>query len=48
MSNFFGFFITIIFYKIAERLKWTKLPPIIIAGGAIILMLEVFKIDIKN
>ncbi len=47
MSNFFGFFITIIFYKIAERLKWPKLPPIIIAGGAIILMLEVFKIDFE-
>lgn len=47
MSNFFGFFITIIFYKIAERLKWLKLPPVIIAGGAVILMLELCHIDFE-
>lgn len=49
MINFFGLVITVIFYKIAEFLKrypvLSKLPPIIIAGGAVILTLETFDID---
>ncbi len=47
MSNFFGFVITVLFYKIAERLKWTKLPPIVIAGAAIIFLLEFCHIDFE-
>lgn len=50
--NFFGFIITIVFYKIAEFLKQfpvlSKLPPIVIAGSAIILVLELFDIDFET
>ncbi|MCM1003953.1 MAG: LrgB family protein [Candidatus Gastranaerophilales bacterium] len=52
MINFFGFVITIVFYKLAEVLKrfpiLSKLPPIIIAGGAVILMLEICHIDFET
>lgn len=47
MSNFFGFIITVIFYKLAQRLKWIKLPPVVVAGAAVILMLEFFNIDFE-
>lgn len=47
MSNFFGIIITIVFYKIAECLKWAKLPPIILAGAAVIFTLEYFHVDFE-
>lgn len=50
--NLFGLIITIVFYKIAEFLKHfpilSKLPPIVIAGSAVILVLEIFHIDFKT
>lgn len=48
MSNFFGIIITIIFYKIAEHMKWTKLPPILIASAAIIFTLSFFHINYET
>lgn len=52
MMNFFGLVVTVLFYKLAEVLKrfpvLSKLPPIIIAGAAIIVMLECFHINFET
>ncbi len=49
MINLFGFIITILYYKIAEKLKKfpliNKFPVIVIAGIMLIVTLELFNID---
>ena len=52
MINFFGFIITIIYYKLAEfirRIKFmSKIPPIVTSGVMLVLTLEIFKIDFNT
>ena len=53
MINPFGFIITVLYFKLSEFLKkyppvskiFSKLPPIVVAGGLLILTLEIFHID---
>lgn len=52
MINPFGFIITVLYFKLAQRVKkfWIlrKFPPIIIAGVALILTLETLHIDFDS
>lgn len=51
MINPFGFLITVLYFKLAQKIKFpilSKLPPIVIAGVALILTLEVFNIDFEK
>ena len=49
MINPFGFIITVVYYKLAEKMKalpfLSKLPAIVISGILLIMTLEIFKID---
>lgn len=48
MINPFGLIITIVLYKLAERLKKIPLPPLLISGIALILILKIFHIDFET
>ena len=49
MINPLGIVITVLYYKIAEKIKkisiFSKIPPIVIAGVMLIATLEIFDID---
>lgn len=51
MINPFGFIITILYYKAAEKMRslpmFSKVPPIVVAGIMLIITLEIFQIDFE-
>lgn len=48
MINLWGLILTVIIFELAKKLKFIKLPPMMIAGIILIVFLCVFKIDYKD